>query len=63
MWESREGEHKDKVRLTLRDIENGNIESAQTRMNAGDDGLAKHAATCPAGINWEGAKVVGRERK
>lgn len=63
MWESREGEHKDKVRLTLRDIETGHIESAQTRMNAGDGGLAKHAATCPAGINWEGAKVVGRERK
>ena len=63
MWESRKGEHRDKVRLTLQNIKNENIECAQTRMNAGDGGLAKHAATCPAGIKWGGAKVVERERK
>ena len=32
-------------------------------MNKADGGLAKHASKCSAGINWEGAKIVGRERK
>ena len=63
MWGSRECEHKNKVRLTLKDIETGKIESAQTRMNKADGGLAKHASKCSAGINWEGAKIVGREQK
>lgn len=63
MWETRENEHKDKVRLTMQDIENGQIESAQKRMNTGDGGLAKHASVCPAGINWEKGKIIGREPK
>ena len=63
MWGTRQSEHKDKVRLTLQDIENGLVESAQKRMNAGDGGLAKHASVCSAGINWEGARIVGREAK
>ena len=32
-------------------------------MNDGDGGLAKHASTCPLGIDWEGSKIVGREQK
>ena len=63
MWGTRENEHKDKVRLTMHDIENGNDESAQRRMNTGDGGLAKHASVCQAGIDWERARIVGREPK
>ena len=63
MWGTRQGEHRDKVRLTIQDIQQGQIESAQNRMNAGDGGLAKHASICSAGINWDGAGIVGREPK
>ena len=63
MWGTRENEHKDKVRLTMQDIESGNNESAQRRMNTGDGGLAKHASVCQAGIDWERARIVGREPK
>ena len=62
-WESREKEHQDKVRLTLQDIEKGNQESAQQRMNTRDGGLAKHAAICSKGIDWENAKIVAKEQK
>ena len=62
-FESREKEHEDKVRLTLRDIEQGNLDMAQKRMNDGDGGLAKHASFCTKGINWEGARIVARESK
>ena len=62
-WETREKEHQDKVRLTKEDIEKGKTESAKKRMNDGDGGLAKHAATCPQGINWKEAKVVGSEKR
>ena len=60
-WRTREKEHKDKVRLTLNDIENGNNDRANTRMNERDGGLAKHAASCPQGIDWERARIVGKE--
>ena len=62
-WESREKEHQDKVRLTMQDIEAGNTERATRRMNEGDGGLAKHASTCPQGIDWERARIVGREQR
>ena len=62
-WESREKEHQNKVRLTKQDLETGNNESAERRMNEGDGGLAKHASICPHGIDWEGSKIVGREQK
>ena len=32
-------------------------------MNTGDGGLAKHSTTCEQPINWNGAKIVGRESK
>ena len=63
MWESREKEHQDKVRLTEEDIANGNTDRANERMNTGDGGLAKHNSTCDSSINWEGARIVGREKR
>ena len=62
-WESREKEHQDKVRLTLQDIEKGNNEKAQQRMNEGDGGLAKHATACPSGIDWSNARIVAKEQR
>ena len=62
-WESREKEHQDKVRLTLQDIEKGNNERAQQRMNDGDGGLAKHATVCPSGIDWSNARIVAKEQR
>jgi hypothetical protein len=61
MWKSREKEHQDKVRLTKRDLESGNREQAERRMNEGDGGLAKHASICSHGIDWENAKITNRE--
>ena len=37
------------------------MDKATARMNARDGGLAKHAASCQQGINWEKAKVVAKE--
>ena len=62
-WETREREHQDKVRLTMQDIQSGNIERASSRMNEGDGGLAKHSSTCSYGIDWEGARIVGKEQR
>ena len=62
-WETRQKEHRDKVRLTTRDIELGNTEAATTRMNTNDGGLAKHSTTCTNEINWDEAKIIGSRRK
>jgi len=62
-WETRKGEHEDKVRLTKADVEAGKQDVAEKRMNTGDGGLARHAVACESGINWEEAKIVGRERR
>ena len=32
-------------------------------MNDGDGGLAKHASTCRQEVDWENAKIVGKEQK
>ena len=42
-----------KVRLTKADIENGNMESAEKRMNYGDGGLARHSTECKLNIVWD----------
>ena len=60
-WETREKEHHDKVRLTKADLEAGNLESATARMNTNNGGLAKHSTTCEHEIDWENARIVGRE--
>ena len=62
-WKTRRKEHMDKVRLTQEDITNGNIDRATERMNTGDGGLAKHNSTCGQSIDWDNAKIVGREMK
>ena len=62
-WETRRKEHKDKVRLTKEDVEAGNLEKANERMNTGDGGLAKHASICPSEIDWENSKVIGNESR
>ena len=62
-WESRRKEHHTKVRLTKEDLDAGKIESANTRMNTNDGGLAKHTATCTEEIDWKNAKIVGREQR
>ena len=51
-----------RVRLTKADIENGNIESAEKRLNDGDDGLARHTTECTLGIDWDQSKIVGQEQ-
>ena len=63
MWCSREEEHKAKVRLTLQEVQNGQVEEARKRMNDGDGGLAKHATLCRKGIDWEKSKIIAREQK
>ena len=47
--------------MTKQDIEAGNIDSATTRMNTNDGGLAKHSTTCNADIKWDEARIVARE--
>ena len=44
-------------------MDTGNIESATTRMNTNDGGLAKHSTTCAEEIKWDDAKIVGREQR
>jgi rubrerythrin len=61
-WGTRKKEHQDKVRLTKEDIRMGKIEHATKRMNDGDGGLARHASSCSHDIDWEHAKIVGKER-
>ena len=37
------------------------VERVEQRMNEKDGGLAKYSTECTRGINWEEAKIVGRE--
>ena len=60
-WATRQREHQDKVRLTQRDIDDNNMESALKRMNSGDAGLAKHDQICPNNIEWHNSKIIGQE--
>ena len=47
-----------KVRLTNKDMEEGNVE----RMNENDGGLARHSTVCKEGIDWESARIIGGEK-
>ena len=49
--EIREKEHQDKVNLTKRDIEAGNLESVSRRMKEGEKSLAWHSTTFPHEID------------
>ena len=62
-WGSRKKEHCDKVRLTKEDVEAGNQTRATERMNTGDGGLARHAVSCSHEIDWDNARIVGREQR
>ena len=62
MLETRKREYEAKVRLTKRDIEDGNIESAEIRMVKEDGGLAKHSTQCSQGIDWKNSKIITTER-
>ena len=61
-WSTRRKEHQSKVRLTKRDIEEGNTVRAEQRMNENDGGLARHSTVCQQGIDWERARIIGREK-
>ncbi len=61
-FKTRKGEHQDKIRLTNKDLEEGNNERAEERMNTGDGGLTRHAIRCNSNIAWEKSKIVGKER-
>ena len=43
MFETRKKNHETKLRLTKKDVENGNIESAEIRMGKEDGGIAIHS--------------------
>ena len=51
-------EHEGKVRRTLKDIEEGNMESAEKRMESEDGGLAKHRTSCDKQIDWNNVKIL-----
>ena len=61
-WETRKKEHQNKVRLTKDDLQQGQAERAARRMNDRDGGLAKHATLCSKEIDWDRARIVGKER-
>ena len=61
-WSTRKKEHQSKVRLRKQDIEEGNTERAEQRMNENDGGLARHSTVCQQEIDWEGARIIGREK-
>ena len=58
---TRLSEHQASVRLTKADLEAGNEQSAQDRMNEDDGGIARHSVECPSGIDWENSKVLSVE--
>ena len=60
--ETRENKHNANARLTKKDIEEGRLESAETRMNKEDGGLPKHSTVCDEEINWEETRVIAQEK-
>ena len=54
--------HEAKVRLTKKDIEDGNIESAEIRMGKEDGGIARHSTQCSKDIDWKKSKVICTEK-
>ena len=62
MFETRKKEHEAKVCLTKKDIEHGNIESAETRMGKEDGGIARHSTQCSKDIDWKNLKLYVQRR-
>ena len=46
MFETRKKNHETKLRLTKKDVENGNIESAEIRMGKEYGEIARHITQC-----------------
>ena len=63
MFETRKKEHQAKVRLTKKDLEEGNFDSAESRMGKEDGGIARHSTECSQGINWKKSKVIATEKR
>ena len=49
------------ISVQLRKKRIHNISSAEQRMGKEDGVLARHSVECTGNIDWEGAKIVGRE--
>ena len=62
MFETRKKELEAKVRLTKKDLEEGKIDSAETRMGKEDGRIVRHSTQCSQGIDWKKSKVVVTER-
>ena len=61
-WSTRKKEHQSQVRLTKQDIEEGDKERTEHRMNKNDGGLARHSNVGQQGIDWERARIIGRKK-
>ena len=48
--------------MTHEDLNAGNTDNATKRMNDKDGELAKHSSVCDAGIDWQNARIVGKEK-
>ena len=53
MFETKKKEHRQKLVLTKKDIEDGNIKSAVIRMGKEDGGIARHGTQCSKDIDWK----------
>ena len=58
IFETRKKEHEAKVRLPKKDLKEGNIESAETRMGKEDGGIDRHSTQCSQRIDSKKSKVV-----
>ena len=62
MFETREKEHKAKIRLTKKDLEEGKIESSGLGTDEEYLGIARHSTHCKQKIDWEKSTIVVTER-
>ena len=62
MFATRKKEHIAKVRLTMKDLEDGNIESVGARIGKEDGEIARHSTQCSKDIDWNNLKLSLRKR-
>ena len=55
-------EHTNNVRLRKADLEGGNMESTERRMDNEDVRLASYSTKCPSSIDWKHSKIVGKKK-
>ena len=53
--------HQNTFHLAHQDIREGNLESAEKRMNDGCGGLARHSTECASEIDWQRARIITTE--